>query len=120
MLFGPKCLSDKPLSETYLREDKQKMVKYGDCGLGEKAVYVGAFALPRMQYIPLRQVDRVFKRLAVSKGFYEKNKIFGSIAYLVIKYDGGKEKVFQFSNEDMLDTMLQAFRDNTNIPVGKP
>ena len=72
-----------------------------------------------MAYIPLDSVKRVYKRLAVSKGFYEPGKIFGSIAYLVIKYDDDKEKVYRFNNEEVLDMMLKDIKSKTNIPVGK-
>ena len=32
----------------------------------------------------------------------------------------GKEKVFRFTREEDLDALLQAFRETTSIPVGKP
>ena len=64
------------------------------------------------------RVKRVFKRLAVTKGFFE-GKVFGTLAYLVVLYDDGKEKTCRFEYEESLDSMLNAIRNNTSIPVGK-
>lgn len=119
MTFGWRCLSAKPLSKEVIGVDKQTVEQYGDCGLGKKAIYVGAFGVPRLAYIPLDSVKRVYKRLAVSKGFYESGKIYGSLAYLVIKYDDDKEKAYRFNNEDVLDMMLKDIKSKTSIPVGK-
>ena len=63
-------------------------------------------------------MKRVFKRLAVTKGFFE-GKVFGTLAYLVVLYDDGKEKTCRFEYEESLDSMLNAIRNNTSIPVGK-
>ena len=49
----------------------------------------GCFA--RMGYIPLSAIEWVYKRLAVTKGFFEEGKIYGTMSYLVVRYDG-KEK----------------------------
>jgi hypothetical protein len=118
-MFDPRPLSTKTLSTDELKEDRKNARKYDDCGLGDKALYLSAFGLSRVQYIPLGQVERVFKRLAVSKGFFEEGKIYGTLAYLVVRYDGGKEKVCRFQNEADLDLMLGDFREHTEIPVGK-
>ena len=120
MLIAPKALSTLTLSREELAADKKNALLFNQCALGKRALYVGGFGLSNVYYIPLSRVRRVFKRLAVSKGFYESNKIFGSLCYLVILYDDNKEKVFRFHREDELDSMLNAFRKHTAIPVGKP
>jgi hypothetical protein len=102
-----------------LREDKKNAQHYEDCGLGEKALYLSAYGLRRNRYLPLDRVERVFKRLAVSKGFFQEGKIYGTLSYLVVLYDGGKEKVCRFEHEENLDLMLRDFRLHTTIPVGK-
>jgi hypothetical protein len=119
MIFAPKPLSDATLGLEELKKDKKNARHYDDCALGDTALYLGAFGLSRNRYIPLSRVDRVFKRLAVSKGFFEEGKIYGTLSYLVVRYDGGKEKVCRFRNEPDLDLMLQDFRKHTAIPVGK-
>lgn len=119
MLIPPRPLSTRVLTRYELESDKDTVNKYEDCGLGRKALYVGAFGLNRRRYIPVGQVRRVYKRLAVSKGFFEEGKVYGTIAYLVILYDKDKEKVVRFSREENLDALLNDIRSHTNIPVGK-
>lgn len=119
MYFAPKSMSDGALPEDVLRKDKTECLKFDECGLGKKAVYLGLFGVSRVRYIPLTQVQRVFKRLMVSKGFFEQNKLFGVLPYLVVRYDGGKEKAYRFTREEDVDAMLDAFRSGTDIPVGK-
>ena len=70
-----------------------------------------------MGYIPLSAIERVYKRLGVSKGFFE-GKMYGTLCFLVVRYEG-KEKAFRFTHEENLDAILDAFREKTQIPVGK-
>ena len=119
MLFAPKALSTVTFSREELKTDLQAAHRFGHCALGKRAVYVGAFGLLRcVYYIPLVRVRRVFKRLAVTKGFYE-GKIYGTLAYLVLQYDDGREKTCRFEHEEDVDDMLHAFRKFTSVPVGK-
>ena len=117
MYIPPKPLSEQTLPPEKLRPDRVCCTEYEDFGLGEKALYVEWCSLRRMGYIPLTAITRVFKRLAVSKGFFE-GKMYGTLCYLVVCYDG-KEKAFRFTHEENLDALLAAFREQTNIPVGK-
>ena len=119
MLFPPKPLSSVTFTGDELKTDKETRLKYGQCALGKRALYVGTYLLSNRYYIPLVRVKRVYKRLAVTKGFYE-GKVFGTIAYLVVIYDDGKEKVCRFDREEELDGLLNAIRKHTHIPVGKP
>ena len=118
MLFAPKALSSTTLPREELAADKKEAVRYGHCALGKRALYVGSFGLDCTHYLPLTRVERVFKRLAVSKGFYE-GRAFGTLSYLVVLYNGGKERQCRFEREEDLDRMLSAFRSRTSIPVGK-
>ena len=119
MLIPPKALSTDTLDRETLARDLKAALRCGSCALGKRALYLGGYLFSNTRYIPLTRVERVFKRLAVSKGYYE-GKVFGSIAYLVVRYDGGREKVYRFDREEELDALLNAFRKNTRIPVGKP
>lgn len=118
MYFAPKPLTSAVLPPEVLKEDRQNAQPFEDCGLGREAVYVEVFGISRRRYIPLDRVERVYKRLAVSKGFFEQGKIYGSLSYLVIRFDG-REKAIRFTHEENVDEMLEAFRTKTNIPVGK-
>ena len=117
MYIAPKFLSEHKLQSDILRADKKCCAEYEDFGLGDQALYVEYFACSRMGYIPLSAIERVYKRLAVSKGAFE-GKMFGTLCYLVVRYDG-KEKAFRFTHEENLDAILEAFRKQTKIPVGK-
>ncbi len=119
MLIAPRPLSTVTLSREDLEADKKNALRFDQCALGKRALFVGGFGFSNVYYIPLSRVRRVYKRLAVTKGFYE-GKIFGSMSYLVILYDKDKEKVFRFTHEEDLNDMLNAFRKHTAIPVGKP
>ena len=118
MIFAPIALSDKTLEREVLAADKKDALRFGQCALGKRALYMGGYLFRNTHYIPLNRVKRVYKRLAVSKGFYE-GKVFATLAYLVVVYDGGKERTCRFQHEEELDMMLSAFRKNTSIPVGK-
>lgn len=119
MYIAPKSLSVSSLPADVLRADKTDCLQFDECGLGKKAVYLGCLGVSRIRYIPLASVQRVYKRLMVSKGFFEQNKIFGVLAYLVVQYDNGKQKAYRFTHEEDVDAMLQSFREHTKIPVGK-
>jgi len=117
MYIPPKCLSEHKLPPEKLRTDRKYCAEFEDFGLGEEALYVEYFACNRMGYIPLSSIERVYKRLGVTKGFFE-GKMYGTLCFLVVRYDG-KEKAFRMTHEENLDALLQAFREKTKIPVGK-
>lgn len=119
MYIFSKALSESTLPTEILRSDKERCNHYEDFGFGEKALYVRLFGISRVGYIPLSAITRVYKRLGVTKGFFEEGKIYGTLCYLVICYDN-KQKVFRFTNEENLNALLDDFREHTDIPVGKP
>lgn len=118
MYFAPKPLTSAQLPPDILKEDRLGAKLFEECGLGQKALYLEAFGMRCRRYIPLSKIERVFKRLAVSKGFFEQGKVFGTLSYLVVQHDG-KEKVIRFTHEENVDAILAAFRADTDIPVGK-
>ena len=120
MLFPPKSLSSLTLPAMEIEADKENINKYEDCGLSRKALYVGAFGLNRRRYIPVGNIKRVYKRLAVSKGFFEEGKVYSTISYLVVIFDKDKEKVIRFTREENLDALLKDISEHTKIPIGKP
>lgn len=119
MYIAPKALSMKTLPPEVLRPDRVCCTHVEDFGMGDKALYVGMYGLNRIGYIPFSAIDRVYKRLAVSKGYFENGKIFGTLCYLVVCYDG-KQKAYRFTHEENLNALLDLFREKTNILVGKP
>ena len=117
MYIPPKALSQQKLPPEKLRPDRTCCTEFEDFGLGEEALYVEYLFCGRMGYIPLSAIERVYKRLAISKSYYKGN-LFGTLSYLVVRFDG-KEKAFRFTHEENVDAILEAFRTKTKVPVGK-
>lgn len=106
MIFKPIRLSSAGLPDDQLAEDKKHCRRIGPCGAGEKALYLNSFYIDRRYYIPYSAITRVFKRVAMSKGGFTRKGIFASMAYLVVEYDGGKQKQCNFKYEEQVDQML--------------
>ncbi len=110
-LFSAKALSSRVLSAEEVRRDRAGCRKIGPCGIGEKALYLNGFYLERRYYIPYSAVSRVFKRVAMSKGGFTGKGLFATLSYLVVVYDGGKEKVCLFRTEESVDEFLDVIRE---------
>ena len=82
MYIPPKALSNQILPAEVLRPDRVCCTHYEDFGLGDKALYVGMYGFSRVGYIPFSAITRVYKRLGVTKGFFEQGKIYGTLCYL--------------------------------------
>lgn len=106
MYFKPKCLSTTGLADDVLKSDKKSCKRYGPCGVGQKAIYLNNMVLDRCYYIPFDCIQRVYKRVAMSKGGYTGKGVFGSIPYLVVEFDGSKQRQFTFKYEEDVDRML--------------
>ncbi len=118
MFFGPKPLGRVSLDTQALKEDKKRCIKTGPCGIGKEALYLNSFYLDRIYYVPVRCVTRVFKRVAMSKGGFTGKGVFASIPYLVVEYDGGREKQCIFKYEEKVDQFLEIFHARwPDIPV---
>ena len=101
-MFKPIQLSSAALEPAVLAEDKKHCRRVGPCGLGEKALYLNSFYLDRRYYIPYSAITRVFKRVAMSRGGFTRKGVFASMAYLVVEYDGGREKQCNFKYEEQV------------------
>ena len=106
MLWKPKKLGAKELTEQELAADKKSCRKIGPCGIGKKALYLNSFYIDRCYYVPVESVSRVFKRVAMSKGGFSGKGLFATIPYLVVVYDNGQEKQCNFKYEDQVDLFL--------------
>lgn len=106
MIFSPICLGTTTLTKQELREDKKNCIKVGPCGLGKKAVYLNSFFIDRQYYIAYQDINRCFKRVAMSKGGFTGKGVFGSIPYLVVEYGTGLAKQCNFKYEDDIDMFL--------------
>lgn len=102
----PQRLGNVSISDEELKKDKKDCRRFGPCGVGEKAFYLNSFYLERRFYIPVASVTRIFKRIAMSKGGFTGKGAFGTLPYLVVEYDGGKEKQCNFKREEDVDRLL--------------
>ena len=94
------------LDKATLEADKKACKKIGPCGVGKKALYLNSFYIDRRYYLPYGSISRVFKRVAMSQGGFSGKGMFASMAYLVVEYDGGKQKQCNFKDERDVDALL--------------
>ena len=106
MIFKPAQLGLAHLDAQELEADKKACKKIGPCGVGKKALYLNSFYIDRRYYLPYGSITRVFKRVAMSSGGFTGKGMFASMAYLVVEYDGGKQKQCNFKDERDVDTLL--------------
>ena len=107
MIFKPAQLGMAKLDQQELVEDKKSCKKIGPCGVGKKALYLNSFYIDRRYYLPYGSISRVFKRVAMSSGGFTGKGMFASMAYLVVEYDGGKQKQCNFKDERDVDALLE-------------
>ena len=117
MIFRPAQLGMAKLDRLELEQDKKACRKIGPCGVGKKALYLNSFYIDRRYYLPYGSISRVFKRVAMSSGGFTGKGMFASMAYLVVEYDGGKQKQCNFKDERDVDALLEVLaKEQPNIP----
>ena len=118
MLFHPAQLGLAHLDKATLEADKKACKKIGPCGVGKKALYLNSFYIDRRYYLPYGSISRVFKRVAMSQGGFSGKGMFASMAYLVVEYDGGKQKQCNFKDERDVDKLLEVLaKEQPQIPL---
>ena len=118
MIFRPAQLGMAKLDRLELEQDKKACRKIGPCGVGKKALYLNSFYIDRRYYLPYGSISRVFKRVAMSSGGFTGKGMFASMAYLVVEYDGGKQKQCNFQDERDVDKLLEALaKEQPQIPL---
>lgn len=106
MIFAPVRLGETSLNAEAVAEDKKSCKRFGPCGVGKEALFLNSYFIDRRYYVAFSSVRRVFKRVAMSQGGFSGKGAFGAIPYLVVQYDGGKEKQCTFKREEDVDAML--------------
>jgi hypothetical protein len=115
MILPPIKLGNDRLTYHDIKIDKKNCFLYGPTGIGSKAIYLNNFYFNRFYYIPLSNVTRAFKRVAIAKG-----TIKASIPYLVVVYGDNKEKQCIFKFEQDVDSMLNKIKEVApDIRIGK-
>ena len=106
------------LPEEEIKQDTKNCRKFGPWGIGKKALYLNSFYIDRQYYVPIKSVNRIFKRVAMSKGGFTGKGVFGTLPYLVVEYDNGKEKQCNFKHEEDVDRLLAYVESQfPNIPL---
>ena len=105
-MFAPVRLGETAIEKETLAADQKSCKRFGPCGVGKEALYLNSYFIDRRFYVALSSVRRVFKRVAMSQGGFSGKGAFGSIPYLVVQYDGGKEKQCTFKREEDVDALL--------------
>ena len=118
MIFRPAQLGMAKLDRLELEQDKKACRKIGPCGVGKKALYLNSFYIDRRYYLPYGSISRVLKRVAMSSGGFTGKGMFASMAYLVVEYDGGKQKQCNFKDERDVDKLLEVLaKEQPQIPL---
>ena len=118
MIFRPAQLGMAKLDRLELEQDKKACRKIGPCGVGKKALYLNSFYIDRRYSLPYGSISRVFKRVAMSSGGFTGKGMFASMAYLVVEYDGGKQKQCNFKDERDVDKLLEVLaKEQPQIPL---
>ena len=118
MIFKPAQLGMAKLDNQELVEDRKSCKRIGPCGVGKKALYLNSFYIDRRYYLPYGSISRVFKRVAMSSGGFTGKGMFASMAYLVVEYDGGKQKQCNFKDERDVDKLLEVLaKEQPQIPL---
>ena len=118
MIFRPAQLGMAKLDRLELEQDNKACRKIGPCGVGKKALYLNSFYIDRRYYLPYGSISRVFKRVAMSSGGFTGKGMFASMAYLVVEYDGGKQKQCNFKDERDVDKLLEVLaKEQPQIPL---
>ena len=118
MIFRPAQLGMAKLDRLELEQDKKACRKIGPCGVGKKALSLNSFYIARRYYLPYGSISRVFKRVAMSSGGFTGKGMFASMAYLVVEYDGGKQKQCNFKDERDVDKLLEVLaKEQPQIPL---
>ena len=118
MLFSPTPLGGRTLTREALSEDLKNSRRFGNCAVGSQALYLGGRFFARSWYLPWKEVKRVFKRVAMSKGGFSGKGVFGSMAFLVVQFGSGQERECPFKLETDADKLLAAVeREHPEIPT---
>ena len=106
MLFKPAQLGLARLDPAELAADRKACKKIGPCGVGKKALYLNSFYIDRRYYLLHQHHPRVQAGGHECGRLYRQGNVC-SMAYLVVEYDGGKQKQCNFKDERDVDALLE-------------
>ena len=106
LYLKPRLLGNVGLDDAVLKADKKSCAHCGPCGVGEHALYLNSYWLDCRWYVPVSNIQRAYKRVAMSKGGFTGKGMFGAIPYLVVEYGNGEVKQCTFKHEHHVDMMI--------------
>ncbi len=107
------------IDKEIVKEDRRRGRRIGPCAFGEKAMYLNSFFISRRYCVPYGEVERVYKRVAMSKGGFTGRGVFGTMPYFVVVLKDGREKACNFKIEEEVDEAVRFIRENhPEIHVG--
>ena len=108
----PVRFGKKELAAEELRSDRKTCRRVGPCGLGRKAMYLNTFFLDRRLYVCYEDIERIYKRIAMSAGGFSGRGVFGAIPYLVVELKDGRSRQCNFKVEEDVDALMRWIREN--------
>lgn len=108
----PVRFGKKELTAEELKNDRKSCKVAGPCGLGKKAMYLNTFFLDRRLYVCYEDIERIYKRIAMSAGGFSGKGVFGAIPYLVVELKDGRSRQCNFKIEEDVDALMRWIRDN--------
>ena len=110
-IFWPTAESREQFDRVTLEKELESMHKFGALGVSDNAIYVSSFFRDRKYYIPFSAIERIYKRVAMSKGGFSGKGAFISIAYIVVVFDGGKEIAGKTKREEDVDRLISYVKE---------
>ena len=108
----PVRFGNKELTAEELKSDRKTCKIAGPCGLGRKAMYLNTFFLDRRLYVCYEDIERIYKRIAMSAGGFSGRGVFGAIPYLVVELKDGRSRQCNFKVEEDVDSLMRWVREN--------
>ena len=87
--------------------DRKTCIKAGPCGLGRRALYLNTFFLDRRLYACYEDIERIYKRIAMSAGGFSGRGVFAAVPYLVVELKDKRSRQCSFRSEEDVDTLMR-------------
>ena len=99
-------LGNVSIPDEELIKDRKNVRRSDLCGIGKGGCILAVSILTEGITTQISSVKRIFKRIAISKGWIYRKMVFGTLSYLVVVYEDGKKKQCNFKHEEDVDRFL--------------
>ncbi len=108
----PQKFGKTELTEKELKNDRKICIKAGPCGLGRRALYLNTFFLDRRLYVCYEDIERIYKRIAMSAGGFSGRGLFAAVPYLVVELKDKRSRQCNFRSEEDVDSLMRWIGEN--------